>query len=150
MEAHDARFLARADGLRWLDLGADECAASLSRSAATRSMFRKALSPLSPQSTLRLVLRRHVGDRPPAAGITVSLRPTGLFSDPGRVMTPEFADYAWKTDQRIAELTGQTFAEAYRRQVLNAEAHYADITSDDRDHRVMSGTPPAGESFCAN
>ena len=55
-----------------------------------------------------------------AAGVTVSLRPTGLFSDPGRVMTPEFADYAWKNDQRIAAMTGQIFTEAYRRQVLRA------------------------------
>lgn len=55
-----------------------------------------------------------------AAGVQVTLRPTGLFSGGDRVMTPEFADYAWKNDQRIAELTGQSFTEAYRRQVLQA------------------------------
>ena len=55
-----------------------------------------------------------------AAGVTVDLLPTGLFSDPGRVMTAEFAEYAWKNDQRIAAMTGQVFSEAYRRQVLQA------------------------------
>lgn len=55
-----------------------------------------------------------------AAGVTVNLLPTGLFSDPDRRMTAEFADYAWKNDQRIAAMTGQVFTEAYRRQVLQA------------------------------
>lgn len=54
------------------------------------------------------------------AGVGVTLRPTGLFAGPARVMTPEFADYAWKNDQRIAAMTGQIFTEAYRRQVLQA------------------------------
>lgn len=54
------------------------------------------------------------------AGVTVDLLPTGLFSDPGRMMTAEFAEYAWKNDQRIAAMTGQVFNEAYRRQVLQA------------------------------
>lgn len=64
-----------------------------------------------------------------AAGVTVSLRPTGLFSDPGRVMTAEFADYAWKNDRRIAALTGQAFTEAYRRQVLQAPGKAFDSTN---------------------
>lgn len=54
------------------------------------------------------------------AGVPVTLRPTGLFSDPGRVMTADFAAYAWRNDQRIATLTGQSFSEAYRRKVLQA------------------------------
>ncbi len=54
------------------------------------------------------------------AGLTVNLLPTGLFSEPGRVMIAEFADYAWKNDQRIAVMTGQLFTEAYRRQVLQS------------------------------
>ncbi len=64
-----------------------------------------------------------------AAGVTVSLRPTGLFSDPGRVMTAEFADYAWKNDRRIAALTGQAFTEAYCRQVLQAPGTAFDSTN---------------------
>ena len=52
------------------------------------------------------------------AGIPVDLQPSGLFSVPGRTMTAEFAAHAWKNDQRIEAMTGQTFSEAYRRQVL--------------------------------
>lgn len=55
-----------------------------------------------------------------AAGVSLTLYPTGLFSDPGRSMTAEFADYAWTADQRIAALTGRSFTEAYRRRVLQA------------------------------
>ena len=46
------------------------------------------------------------------------LLPTGLFADSGRTMNAEFADYAWQNDQRIAQLTGQPFSQAYREQVL--------------------------------
>ena len=42
---------------------------------------------------------------------------SGLFIG-GRPMTPDFADYAWKNDCRIRDLTGQTFSEAYREKVL--------------------------------
>ena len=35
-----------------------------------------------------------------SAGVDVKLRPTGLFSDPSRVMTPDFAGYAWKNGPR--------------------------------------------------
>ena len=54
------------------------------------------------------------------AGVSMALRPTGMFSIPGRVMTADFADYAWQNDQRIAALTQQSFSELYRRQVLGA------------------------------
>ena len=64
-----------------------------------------------------------------AAGVTVTLSPTGLFSDPGRVMTTDFAAYAWKNDQRIAAMTGQIFTEAYRRQVLQAPGTAFDSTA---------------------
>ncbi|CAK7067255.1 MAG: hypothetical protein KER_02917 [Kerstersia gyiorum] len=54
-------------------------------------------------------------------GLTLSLWPTGLFSGLGaRAMDTEFAAYAWSNDQRIEQLTGQCFTEAYRRQVLEA------------------------------
>lgn len=42
---------------------------------------------------------------------------SGLFIG-GRPMTPDFADYAWKNDCRIRDLTGQTFSDAYREKVL--------------------------------
>ncbi|MDT8990652.1 DsbA family protein [Curvibacter sp. APW13] len=53
------------------------------------------------------------------AGVQVTLHPTGLFSGDGRTMDDQFAAYAWSNDQRIQQLTGQIFSEAYREQVLN-------------------------------
>lgn len=47
----------------------------------------------------------------------VELVASGLFIG-DREMTAEFAEYAWKNDQRIRALTGQTFSEAYREKVL--------------------------------
>lgn len=64
-----------------------------------------------------------------AAGVAVALLPTGLFSDPSRLMTAEFADYAWKNDQRIAAMTEQPFTEAYLRQVLQAPGTAFDSTA---------------------
>ena len=55
------------------------------------------------------------------AGATIHLAPTGLFAGEGaRSMDQSFAAYAWQNDQRIARLTGQTFSETYRQQVLGA------------------------------
>ncbi|WDD92278.1 DsbA family protein [Burkholderia sp. FERM BP-3421] len=49
----------------------------------------------------------------------LELMPSGLFADEGaRDLTRDFADYAWRNDQRIEQLTGQRFTEAYRRDVL--------------------------------
>jgi putative protein-disulfide isomerase len=49
----------------------------------------------------------------------LELMPSGLFADDGaRDLTPEWADYAWRNDQRIEQLTGQRFTETYRREVL--------------------------------
>ena len=42
---------------------------------------------------------------------------SGLFIG-DRPMTAEFADYAWTNDQRIRDLTGQTFSQTYRDEVL--------------------------------
>ncbi|MFC7551706.1 hypothetical protein ACFQU7_04410 [Pseudoroseomonas wenyumeiae] len=44
-------------------------------------------------------------------------------------MTPDFAEYAWKNDQRIAQLTGQVFSEAYREKVLGNPAGRFDSTA---------------------
>ncbi len=48
----------------------------------------------------------------------IELIPTGLFSQAGRSVIPEFARHAWSNDQRIAQLTGQVFSEAYRNNLL--------------------------------
>jgi putative protein-disulfide isomerase len=62
-------------------------------------------------------LRAHIGP----AGF--ELMPTGLFAGAGaRPMTHQFRDYAWSQDQRIAEMTGQVFSQAYYDNVLANEA----------------------------
>lgn len=62
-------------------------------------------------------------------GFRIELMPTGLFSGEGaKAMNDEFADYAWSNDQRIEQLTGQAFSDAYRQKVLG-----------DRDHHFDSG-----------
>lgn len=51
--------------------------------------------------------------------LDLQLWPCGMFSDEGaRPMDDDFAAYAWSNDQRIEQLTGQHFSEAYRHQVL--------------------------------
>ncbi|HEY1720820.1 MAG TPA: DsbA family protein [Magnetospirillaceae bacterium] len=46
--------------------------------------------------------------------------PTGLFGGDGQTpMTPEFRDYAWSNDQRIAQMTGQPFSQTYYDDVLS-------------------------------
>ena len=55
-------------------------------------------------------------------GVEVVLAPTGLFAGAGaRPMDAQFAAYAWANDQRIQQLTGQPFTQAYRDQILGAE-----------------------------
>lgn len=54
-------------------------------------------------------------------GVDVALAPTGLFAGAGaRPMDPQFAAYAWANDQRIQQLTGQPFTQAYRDHILGA------------------------------
>ncbi len=54
-------------------------------------------------------------------GIEVALAPTGLFAGAGaRPMDAQFAAYAWANDQRIQQLTGQPFTQAYRDHILGA------------------------------
>ena len=54
-------------------------------------------------------------------GIRVALAPTGLFAGAGaRPMDAQFAAYAWANDQRIQQLTGQPFTQAYRDRILGA------------------------------
>ena len=52
------------------------------------------------------------------SNLRFELAPTGLFAGNGRTMDADFAAFAWANDQRIAGLTGQTFTEAYRQNVL--------------------------------
>ena len=55
-------------------------------------------------------------------GVQVALAPTGLFAGAGaRPMDAQFAAYAWANDQRIQQLTGQPFTQAYRDRILGAE-----------------------------
>jgi putative protein-disulfide isomerase len=54
-------------------------------------------------------------------GVEVVLAPTGLFAGAGaRPMDAHFAAYAWANDQRIQQLTGQPFTQAYRDHILGA------------------------------
>jgi len=53
-------------------------------------------------------------------GVSVRLLPTGLFAGVGaRPMNDRFAAYAWASDQRIQQLTGQPFSARYREHVLH-------------------------------
>ncbi len=55
------------------------------------------------------------------AGVSIALNPTGLFAGANaRAVDATFAAFAWSQDQRIAELSGQSFTQAYRDQVLGA------------------------------
>lgn len=52
-------------------------------------------------------------------GWTVRPLPTGLFAgQPGRRLDPAMEAHIWQADQRIAQMSGQPFTEAYREQVL--------------------------------
>ena len=52
-----------------------------------------------------------------ASGLRLEVVASGLFIG-DRPITPDFAAYAWENDQKIRALTGQTFSEAYRENVL--------------------------------
>ncbi|GAN79503.1 protein disulfide-isomerase [Acidocella aminolytica] len=51
-------------------------------------------------------------------GGQLCMMPVGLFHEPRPVAA--IADYAWRNDQRISQLTGQPFTEEYHRNVLQA------------------------------
>jgi putative protein-disulfide isomerase len=69
---------------------------------------------------------QQLGQRP---DVQMSLHPTGLFSGSGLVMDAHFAAFAWSNDQRIQQLTGQTFSTAYRQQVLGRYGSACDSTA---------------------
>ncbi|MBB5189882.1 putative protein-disulfide isomerase [Silvimonas terrae] len=55
-----------------------------------------------------------------AGQVQWQMLPTGLFAgEGGQAMTAQKREYFWRNDQRIAELTGQPFTQAYYDQVLS-------------------------------
>lgn len=79
-------------------------------------------------------------------GATIELLPTGLFSGEGaRPMDDDFASYAWSNDQRIARLTGQSFTERYREQVLGDHRQFFDSGPATVALTAVSLTVPARE-----
>jgi putative protein-disulfide isomerase len=51
--------------------------------------------------------------------VDLDVLPTGLFSGRGaRPFDRSFSSYVWSADQRIAQMSGQVFSEAYRDKVL--------------------------------
>ena len=79
------------------------------------------------------------------ASITLELAPSGLFSGGGRVMSAEFADFAWSNDVRIGKLTGQTFSEAYRSQVLGQHGTRFDSSAASLALTAVAHTAPEEE-----
>ncbi len=83
------------------------------------------------------------------------LLPTGLFSHSGRLMDADFVVHAWQNDQRIAELTGLPFSDAYRQNVLSADGQPFDsaamtealtavfLTSPEQELTVLSALQAA-------
>lgn len=79
-------------------------------------------------------------------GVQVALAPTGLFAGAGaRPMDAQFAAYAWANDQRIAQLTGQPFSQAYREQVLAQPAGRFDSGPATLALTAVAQTEPARE-----
>lgn len=77
--------------------------------------------------------------------VQMALLPTGLFNTPGRTMDAHFADYAWANDQRIHQLTGQPFSDAYRRQILGPQGSAFDSTAATLALTAVGLEAPAAE-----
>jgi putative protein-disulfide isomerase len=56
------------------------------------------------------------------AACTVEFIPVGLFAGAGARSLSGFAQHAWSSDQRIAQLTGKPFSTRYRERVLGDPA----------------------------
>ena len=76
----------------------------------------------------------------------VRLLPTGLFSRSGRMMDAEFAEYAWRNDEKIAALTGAVFSQAYRTQVLAAHGQPIDSLAAVQSLTAVEQTAPQRET----
>jgi putative protein-disulfide isomerase len=79
------------------------------------------------------------------ASITLEFAPTGLFSGGGRVMSADFADFAWTNDVRIEKLTGQPFSAAYRSQVLGQHGSRFDSSAASAALTAVAQTAPTEE-----
>lgn len=81
-----------------------------------------------------------------APGFTIDLLPTGRFSGSGALqMDDRFAEHAWSNDQRIAQLTGQTFSESYRKNVLADRSRPFDSAQATLALTAVAVTAPARE-----
>src|SRR3989344_1474647 len=79
-------------------------------------------------------------------GVEVVLAPSGLFAGAGaRPMDAQFAAYAWSNDQRIQQLTGQPFTQAYRDQILGAASGRFDSGPATLALTAVAQTAPAHE-----
>lgn len=78
--------------------------------------------------------------------LDVTLAPTGLFAGRGaRPMDAQFAAFAWSNDQRIASLTGRSFTEDYKANVLGKRAGMLDSGPATLALTAVALTKPAGE-----
>lgn len=77
----------------------------------------------------------------------IDLQPlaTGLFSGRGARSMEGFATQAWQADQRIAQLSGRGFSEAYRRDVLGAKGAMLDSSVATLAVTAVSMEDPARE-----
>lgn len=48
----------------------------------------------------------------------IDIYATGLFANTGKIIDPDFANYAWANDMRISQMTGLPFSEKYRALLL--------------------------------
>lgn len=88
-------------------------------------------------------IMRELSSRPE---IEVELAPTGLFSGRGaRPVDAQFAAFAWSNDLRIAALTGRTFTEEYREQVLGKLGSMLDSAPATLALTAVSLTTPEAE-----
>lgn len=78
----------------------------------------------------------------------LELMPSGLFSSTGaRPMSEEWAAHAWRNDQRIAQMTGLNFSQAYHDQVLNGVGVRFDSGHANRALTAMRQIAPSLESL---
>ena len=84
------------------------------------------------------------------ASIKLTLAPSGLFSGGGRVMSADFAEYAWSNDVRIQKLTGQPFSATYRNHVLGQHGSSFDSSAASLALTAVAHNTPEAESILLN
>ena len=91
---------------------------------------------------------RAVSDMLEMPDISVRLLPSGLFSgERARPMDDEFARFAWSNDQRIQRLTGQSFSDHYREEVLGDRGQLFDSGPATVALTAVSMTDPSREFY---